>query len=146
MIHLKPITSAAELALAQQIRRLVFVEEQGIPAELEYDGTDETAIHVLAYKDTTAIATGRLLIDAAGVGTLGRIAVLPTERGNGIGGQIVRQLETCALAAGARRLVLHPHNYLETFYTNLGYQTIPNQESQVGQHRLIAMEKWLTIA
>jgi len=76
MIQLKQITSAAELTLAQQIRRLVFVEEQGIPAALEYDEADATAIHVLAYHDDIAIATGRLLIEANGLGTLGRIAVL----------------------------------------------------------------------
>ncbi|MBX3014994.1 MAG: GNAT family N-acetyltransferase [Caldilineaceae bacterium] len=143
MIQLKQIAGAAELALAQQIRRTVFVDEQGIPAELEYDAEDERAVHVLAYKAERPIATGRLLVETPEVGTLGRIAVLPSERGQGIGAQIVRALESHARAAGLHRLVLHPHAYLEKFYTDLGYQTIPGAESTVGRHRLILMEKQL---
>lgn len=143
MIELKQITSAAELALAQSIRRRVFVEEQGIPATLEYDDADETAIHVLLYSEQMAVATGRLLIGANAEGVLGRIAVLSDYRGRGLGGQIVRQLEAYAATAGVRHLVLHPHHYLEKFYTMLGYQTIPDSASTVGRHRLIAMEKWL---
>jgi predicted GNAT family N-acyltransferase len=143
MIQVKQVTSTHEITLAQQIRRQVFVEEQGIPAALEYDDADATAIHVLAYRDEVAVGTGRLLIEANGFGTLGRIAVLSTERGNGIGGQVVQALEECALRARVRHLVLHPHFYLERFYRNLGYCTIPASDSTVGQHRLIAMEKWL---
>ncbi len=143
MLYLKRTTSAAELALAQQIRQQVFVEEQGIAAELEYDAADVSAIHVLAYTQGTAVATGRLVLTTDGLGTLGRIAVLPRARGNGIGGQIVRQLEEYAHQAGATRLILHPHFYLEKFYTALGYHTLPHSESMVGSHRLIVMEKWL---
>jgi predicted GNAT family N-acyltransferase len=145
MFRLKEVTSAAELQMAQQIRRQVFVEEQGIPAVLEYDDADSIATHVLAYQDNLAVATGRLLIGADGQGVLGRIAVLPAYRGCGLGGQIVRQLEAYAASNSVRRLLLHPHSYLETFYCALGYQTIPDSESSVGVHRLIAMEKWLTL-
>ena len=144
MVYLKQITSAAELVQAQQIRHQVFVEEQGIPAELEYDEADRTATHVLAYQDEHAVATGRLLISVDGLGILGRIAVIASERGQGIGGQVVRQLEQCAVAADVQRLILHPHAYLEKFYTDLGYQTVAGGESTVGAHRLILMEKWLT--
>ena len=143
MIQLKQVTSTVELALTQQIRRQVFVEEQGIPAALEYDEADATAIHVLAYHDDVAVATGRLLIAADGSGSLGRIAVLSSERGNGIGAQVVQLLEECARRADVQHLVLHPHFYLEHFYHSLGYQTIPASDSTVGQHRLIVMEKWL---
>lgn len=145
MIYLKQIASSAELVEAQQIRRQVFVEEQGIPAELEYDGADANAIHLIAYQAERPVATGRLLIGADGLGILGRIAVITSERGQGIGGQVVRQLEQCAVAAGIQRLILHPHAYLEKFYTDLGYQTVAGGESTVGPHRLILMEKRLAI-
>jgi predicted GNAT family N-acyltransferase len=144
MIHLKRVATAAELALAQQIRRQVFVEEQGIPAAVEYDTADATATHVLVYKVNIAVATGRLLLDEHGLGILGRIAVVSSERGNGIGAQVVYELERCAVAAGLCRLILHPHHYLESFYTRLGYRTIAGGESTVGVHQLILMEKWLT--
>ena len=143
MVYVKQVTSAAELAQAQQIRRQVFVEEQGIPAELEYDGADLSAIHVLAYQGEEAVATGRLLPEQDGAGILGRIAVVAGVRGQGIGGHVVRQLEQCAAAAGVQRLTLHPHAYLEKFYTDLGYQTVAGGESTVGPHHLILMEKWL---
>lgn len=145
MVYLKQISSAAELVQAQQIRHQVFVEEQGIPAELEYDEADRTATHVLAYQDARAIATGRLLIEEDKLGILGRIAVVAGVRGQGIGGQVVRQLEQCAVAAGVQRLILHPHAYLEKFYTALGYQTVAGGESTVGSHQLILMEKRLPI-
>ena len=145
MIYLKQIASSAELVEAQQIRRQVFVEEQGIPAELEYDGADANAIHLIAYQAERPVATGRLLIGADGLGILGRIAVITSERGQGIGGQVVRQLEQCAVAAGIQRLILHPHAYLDKFYTDLGYQTVAGGESTVGPHRLILMEKRLAI-
>lgn len=145
MLYLKQITSTIELGHAQAIRRQVFVEEQGIPPELEYDGADPSAIHVLAYQGERAIATGRLLVKQDGVGILGRIAVVASERGQGIGGQIVRQLEQCAVAAGVQRLHLHPHAYLEKFYTALGYQTVAGGESTVGAHHLLLMEKQLTV-
>jgi predicted GNAT family N-acyltransferase len=144
MIHRKLVSTAAELALAQQIRRQVFVEEQGIPAALEYDAADATATHVLVYKADAPIATGRLLTDGDGVGILGRIAVVADERGHGIGEQVVRELEQCAVTAGLRRLILHPHHYLQPFYTRLGYQTVPGGESTVGVHQLVLMEKYLT--
>ena len=145
MVYLKQITSAAELVEAQQIRRQVFVEEQGIPAELEYDGADPDAIHIIAYEAERPVATGRLLTGADGLGILGRIAVITSERGQGIGGQVVRHLEQCAVAAGMQRLILHPHAYLEKFYTDLGYQTIAGGESTVGPHHLILMEKQLAV-
>ena len=145
MLSLKQITSTAELGQAQAIRHQVFVEEQGIPAELEYDGADLSAIHVLAYQGEDAVATGRLLLEPDGVGVLGRIAVIAPVRGQGIGGQVVRQLEQCAVAAGVQRLILHPHAYLEKFYTALGYQTIAGGESTVGAHRLLLMEKQLAM-
>jgi len=68
---------------------------------------------------------------------------ISSERGKGTGAQIVQFLEECARRAEVHHLVLHPHFYLERFYHNLGYQTIPASDSTVGQHRLIAMEKWL---
>lgn len=145
MFYLKQITSDAELVQAQAIRRQVFVEEQGIPAALEYDGADPSAIHVVAYQGECAVATGRLLLEADGLGILGRIAVVANARGQGIGGQVVRQLEQCAVTAGVQRLILHPHAYLEKFYTDLGYQTVAGGESTVGAHRLLLMEKQLPI-
>jgi predicted GNAT family N-acyltransferase len=130
----------AEMETAFAIRLRVFVEEQGIPAELDLDGDDEQAHHVLVYATGRAVATGRVLVSDSGEAVLARIAVLPDCRGLGLGRIVVRELEEIAVEAGATSLRLHPHHYLERFYQELGYKKVPGTES-VGGHELITMTK-----
>lgn len=133
------IDSADELTAALEIRREVFVDEQRIPAELDADGLDDSASHVLVLVDGTAAATGRLVEDA-GEGVLARIAVRAPYRGRALGELVVRELEQMAAERRLRRLVLKPHRYLERFYERLGYRTEPGTE-RVGAHELITMTK-----
>ncbi|MEZ4864014.1 MAG: GNAT family N-acetyltransferase [Caldilineaceae bacterium] len=143
MLQIKQVTSSAELALAQEIRRQVFVEEQGIPSTLEYDAADATALHLVGYAAQVGVATARLVPLPERMGAVTRVAVLAPYRGRGYGRQLVTALETLALKQGMCQLTLHPHAYLEAFYQSLGYQTVPGEVSQVGVHRLIAMVKQL---
>ena len=69
------------------IRYEVFVDEQNVPEELEIDGLDGEAKHVLAFIDRVPIGTGRILID----GHIGRVAVLKNYRGHGIGKLIMKE-------------------------------------------------------
>ena len=71
-----------------KIRFEVFVDEQNVPEELEIDGLDDEAKHVLAYSDDEPIGTGRILID----GHIGRVAVLKKYRGLGIGKSVMQEL------------------------------------------------------
>ena len=139
-IEIRRIDSEADLALAMQIRDRVFVEEQGIPMELEHDEYDAESIHVLACRDDVAVATARLTLMPRGEAVLARVAVLPEHRAGGIGGLVVKKMEELARAAGVRRLTLHPHHYLERFYADLGYARFGGTQ-QVGPHRLMEMEK-----
>ena len=68
-----------EQVAIKDIRRQVFIDEQSVPANLEWDGKDDDALHWLAWQDGQAIGTVRLLAD----GHLGRMAVLPHYRGIG---------------------------------------------------------------
>lgn len=70
----------------QHIRRVVFIEEQKVPVELEWDGLDEECIHFLAYYNNKAIATARLLSD----GHIGRMAVLPAFRRQKVGHKLLK--------------------------------------------------------
>lgn len=72
------------------IRLAVFVREQGVPEELEWDGADAQAIHLLALADPndTQVGTARLLPS----GQIGRMAVLPQWRGRGVGAALLREL------------------------------------------------------
>lgn len=134
--------SAEEIAMALEIRRRVFVEEQGIPADLDEDGLDGRAIHVLAWLEGVAIATGRLVVEGCNAGAVARIAVVPARRGNGIGRAVLLKLEELAYQAGLSRLELHPHTYLEKFYSDLGYSRVPGGTT-VGPYDLLTMVKSL---
>ncbi|MDH5784397.1 MAG: GNAT family N-acetyltransferase [Chromatiales bacterium] len=72
----------------RRIRESVFMQEQQVPADLEWDGEDEGAIHLLAYDDThSAIGCARVLAD----GHIGRMAVLKPWRDNGVGSALLRE-------------------------------------------------------
>lgn len=129
-----------EMETTIAIRLEVFVREQGIPAELDLDGKDRQAQHVLISSAGRGVATGRVLVSESGEAVLARIAVLPDCRGHGLGQIVVRELEEIALEAGATSFRLHPHHYLERFYRDLGYFTVPGSEV-VGGHELITMIK-----
>jgi len=71
-----------------EVRFKVFVDEQNVPEELEIDGLDDDATHILILLDDKAIGTGRILSD----GHIGRVAVLKQFRGKGVGKLIMKML------------------------------------------------------
>lgn len=107
---------------AGRIRTEVFVDEQRIPAELEWDEADATAVHAVAYNRLgQPIATGRLLA-AEGTARIGRMAVHRVMRGAGVGEQVLRSLAAVAAARGDRLLTLHAQRTAEAFYARLGFR------------------------
>ena len=115
--------SWAELgADARRIRTEVFVQEQRIPAELEWDEADETAIHAVAYNRLgQAVATGRLLPASGGTAKIGRMAVHQALRGWGFGEQVLRALVARAQERGDRGIALHAQRTAREFYARLGF-------------------------
>ncbi|MGW8889862.1 GNAT family N-acetyltransferase [Streptomyces sp. NPDC055749] len=120
-----------DLASCFQVRKDVFVGEQQVPEEIEYDSLDATAVHVLAVAaDGSALGTGRLLHGAeAGdrtggdltVGSLGRLAVTRAARGLGVGAALVRAIEDEARTLGLAAVDLHAQTHALGFYERLGY-------------------------
>ncbi|HKQ27184.1 MAG TPA: GNAT family N-acetyltransferase [Burkholderiales bacterium] len=104
-------------ALAVPIRFSVFVEEQGVPREMELDQADADSIHAVAFDDAEAVGTGRLLPD----GHIGRMAVLKAWRGRGIGGQILHRLMDRARERGDREVVLAAQVSASAFYRAHGF-------------------------
>ncbi|MFE3515678.1 GNAT family N-acetyltransferase [Streptomyces sp. NPDC059166] len=114
-----------------QVRKDVFVGEQGVPEDIEYDALDATAVHVLAVAaDGTPLGTGRLLHgeeagDRTGgdltVGSLGRLAVTKAARGLGVGAALVRAIEEEARGLGLAAVDLHAQTHALGFYERLGY-------------------------
>jgi predicted GNAT family N-acyltransferase len=100
------------------IRRLIFIEEQGVPEELEWDGLDATAVHAKATSPTgEVIGTARLLPD----GQIGRMAVLRQWRGAGVGTAMLQRL--IAHAAARENLFLNAQTSAESFYRRNGFES-----------------------
>lgn len=116
-------------AAIRDIRHSVFVLEQGIPAELEWDGSDAHGFHVLALlDDARAVATGRLMPD----GRLGRMAVLAEWRGRGIGRAILARLEACARRQHLSRIYLHAQTAAAGFYRQAGFDVCGDPFEEAG--------------
>ncbi|MEN8653287.1 GNAT family N-acetyltransferase [Streptomyces sp. 21So2-11] len=113
------------------VRKEVFVVEQEVPADIEYDAYDALAVHVLAVTDEgLPLGTGRLLYGAAAagrtggdatVGSLGRLAVSRAARGLGVGAALVRAVEDAAQERGLSAVDLHAQTHALGFYERLGY-------------------------
>jgi predicted GNAT family N-acyltransferase len=108
------------------VREAVFIVEQRIPRELEWDEWDEPSLHAVAYGDAdAAVGTGRLLPRAfdgqSGVGHIGRMAVLRAARGAGVGGAILHGLMRAAPRFGFSAIVLHAQAYAASFYARHGF-------------------------
>lgn len=108
--------SAQDRCLA--IRRQVFIEEQGIDAQIEIDGQDPAGFHVLATLDGRDVGTGRLLRS----GKIGRVAVLASHRGGGIGIALMQALLATAQSQGLREVMLSAQASAVGFYLALGFQ------------------------
>lgn len=119
-------------ALAVPIRFNVFVEEQGVPREMELDEADAHSIHAVAFEEGEPVGTGRLLPD----GHIGRMAVLKAWRGRGIGGQILHRLMDQARARGEREVVLSAQVDACAFYRAHGFMEEGPQYLEAGiRHR-----------
>lgn len=107
---------------AQPIRQAVFVREQGIPAQLEWDEGDVDYTHAVAYNRLgQALATGRLTEHVPGTAKIGRMAVSAGLRGCGIGAQVLEALMRAARAQGYRQVLLHAQASAVGFYRRAGF-------------------------
>jgi predicted GNAT family N-acyltransferase len=105
-------------AILTRIRTTVFVDEQKVPAALEMDGRDGDCAHALAESaGGVAIGTGRLMPD----GRIGRMAVLASWRGKGVGAAILDALMSEARRRGLRETYLHAQSHATAFYARHGY-------------------------
>ena len=120
MIEVRPVITAAERDAAYAIRRRVFQDEQGVPAEEEFDADDEVALHVVAVDGDRAVGTGRLVLHPAHA-KIGRMAVLREWRRRGVGRALLDALLAEARRRGAARAVLHAQVHAIGFYERAGF-------------------------
>jgi len=124
------ITSwAHEQVRLSYVRRAVFIEEQGVPEDMEWDADDAGALHLLAVDgEGKAIGCARLLPD----GHIGRMAVLPAWRGRGVGRALLAAVLDTAQARGHGTLRLSAQTHAAAFYARAGFVAVGSEYEEAG--------------
>ncbi len=145
-IRSEPAVDAhAELERCLEIRRRVFIEEQGVEESLELDGLEGECIHFLVFPDASerfadAIGTARLWTDPTGVAKAQRVAVLASERKSGAGRALMRAIEEAARDRGHDSLLLGAQCDAIPFYERLGYLAFGEVFDDAGiPHRMMQL-------
>ncbi len=111
-----------ELPAIQAIRRLVFQEEQGVAAALDFDGQDETSDQLVAYIDAQPVGTARIRYLDNQTAKIERLAVLSTARGQGIGKKIMEKAMEVASEKNIQEVFIHAQEYVKGLHQQLGFQ------------------------
>ncbi|WP_436924757.1 GNAT family N-acetyltransferase [Halosimplex amylolyticum] len=141
-VDVRVAESAADRENALAVRREVFIEEQGVPEDVEMDGEDDDAVHFVATDDDEPVGAARLREVEPGVGKVERVAVVADRRGEGIGRELMATLESTAADQGIDRLVMHAQTHVKAFYRNLDYETTSDVFEEAGIDH-VEMEKVL---
>lgn len=110
-----------DLTEAYRVRIEVFCDEQGYTKDMEIDEQDKHSCHILLREGTKAIATGRIYESDPGTIRFGRLAVLKSMRGKGIGKIVLDAMIRKAQSLGAKRLELDSQKYAVGFYEKAGF-------------------------
>lgn len=125
-IRIGPWTTLAPLVTP--VRFQVFVDEQGVPSDMELDEFDEQSCHAAAVLEGRVIGAGRLLPD----GHIGRMAVLAEWRGRGIGQALLLALMAEAERRGMQRLALSAQTHAVGFYARFGFVPLGAEYEEAG--------------
>ena len=136
-VIVKQAITKAEMAALRALRMAVFIEEQGVPEELEIDALDALAYHAVACVDDAIIGTGRLLVLPGGDALIGRMAVQIDVRRIGVGGHVLQFLEAAAVKLGVSEVIVHAQTYVSEFYSRAGYNTEGEPFDEAGIQHLI---------
>ena len=112
----------------RRIREAVFIAEQAVPPEQEWDADDVEAVHFLALEDGYAIGTARLLAD----GQIGRVAVLRDWRGMNVGDALMQAVIAEAERRGLREQKLTAQVHATRFYERLGFEVVSEEFLEAG--------------
>ncbi|SHE63240.1 hypothetical protein SAMN04487965_0309 [Microbulbifer donghaiensis] len=114
---IRPADWATERASIRAVREEVFIREQKVDPDIEWDDQEETAQHFLVLEDGVAVGTGRI----TAAGKIGRMAILKSVRGSGLGFRLLEAICEYAREAGVNRVYLHAQRHAEGFYSKAGF-------------------------
>lgn len=124
------VTRTTDIATCLAIRRVVFIEGQDVPEDLEVDGDDPTCLHWLMHVDGKAIATARVT-DLGDTAKIQRVAVLPEYRGTGAGAALMRGILQ-DLAGQFQTAKLGSQTHAIGFYEKLGFEVYGPEYDDAG--------------
>jgi predicted GNAT family N-acyltransferase len=139
--EVRRVRDEGEMKAALQLRHDVFCVEQGVPEHEEVDGRDPGGVHLAAVATGRLVGTCRLLFIGRTV-QFSRLAVEESVRRRGIATALLEAAESEAVAAGARRMVLHAQTYARSLYEAAGYRPRGAVFREAGIEH-VAMEKEL---
>jgi predicted GNAT family N-acyltransferase len=137
--EIRTVQSEAELSACLDVRRSVFVEEQGVSEDRELDGKDGEATHFLAWDDYP-VGTTRLRRYDDETAKVERVAVVDARRGEGWGKRLMAHAEAYARDTGFVRIRLDAQRPVVGFYERLGYDVVSEEFEDAGIPH-VTMEK-----
>ncbi len=139
-IRVKPMESPEEWLGACEVRRLVFQEEQGISADLEFDGQDDAAQHFIALIGQQIVGTARVrYFPEQNAAKIERMAVLSNFRKQGIGFELMQHILNYLQLTGVQTTKIHAQERVKPFYERLGFQQqgLPFDEAGISHVSMI---------
>jgi predicted GNAT family N-acyltransferase len=122
IFNYKLVTNRSELEGALEVRREVFVDEQGVDEAEEYDGRDSESLHVVAKYGERVIGTARVQFPSASEAKIERMAILKPFRRKGIGSRIMAFLDEELRKRQIEQAVLHAQYPVIAFYKSCGFE------------------------
>ena len=134
----KVVTNLDDLIKVFVIRGIVFIEEQGVPYEIERDTYDFSATHVLGEELGEPFASGRIRV-VGEYAKLERIAIRKSYRGRNLGHKLTEFMISVAREHGFKKFKVHAQAYLTEFYRKHGFEIVGNmfKEAGIGHYVMI---------
>ena len=131
-IRIEIVTYQDSVVAIKDIRTRVFQEEQGVSAELEFDGLDDSTTHLLAYAGNEAVATARIREIDATTSKIERLAVLREYRQRGIGTKLMQSALSNIAQRNKSTVIIHAQAYIASMYQQLGFTIVGAQFVEAG--------------
>ncbi|BAZ45369.1 GCN5-related N-acetyltransferase [Chondrocystis sp. NIES-4102] len=131
-LEIKIVPYQSEITAIRNIRSIVFLQEQKIAPELEFDGLDATAIHLLGYLNSQPVATARIRELDSKTAKIERLAVLPEARKQGMGEKLMQVAIETITQQQKSTAIVHAQAYIARLYHRLGFEIVGEEFKEAG--------------